>query len=231
MPQNNYIFAQEQAQIHSFEGWVCNRGLSVRDSSNEKISCLCPPSYYGRWCQYMSDRITVIVRFHDTTHSLQYPLKILATLSSTENETILAHHEFHFTPVLSDFERKHRFYLLYPRPHLLSGRPFVHQVRFEAYQLLPNVTLNILAVWSYPVRFDFLPVQRLAKILRYDAPNTKNYTQHICSSVTHNPCLNQAHCHPLMSSNQSTAYWCECNSLTWGVRCEHWINACLRLVL
>ena len=222
---NQFFDSQRQAQIHSFKGWVCNRGLAVRQNSTKEIVCLCPPSFYGRWCEYMSDRLTVIVRFEDTTHTLQYPLKILATLSTTMNDTVLAYHQFHFTPALHDFEKKHRFYLVYPRPRHLSNNQYGHRIRFEAYHLFPNGTLGILAVWQYPIRFDFLPVQRLAKVLRYSSSRRMDDRKHTCFSSTRNLCLNGGQCHPLANTNDNTAYWCQCSNMTAGVHCERWAHS------
>ncbi|CAF0759117.1 unnamed protein product [Adineta steineri] len=43
--------------MHSYQ---CNRGVSILQM-NETI-CLCPPAYYGRWCEFFSDRISIIVK-------------------------------------------------------------------------------------------------------------------------------------------------------------------------
>ncbi|CAF0722474.1 unnamed protein product [Adineta steineri] len=41
--------------MHSYQ---CNRGVSILQM-NETI-CLCPPAYYGHWCEFFSDRISII---------------------------------------------------------------------------------------------------------------------------------------------------------------------------
>lgn len=216
-----HVFDEQMAaREHSFEAWVCNRGVTVREGNHYR--CLCPPSFYGRWCQYMSDRLSIIIRFADLTQSLTYSVKILATLSFTENGSIVSEHEFHVTLRTSENSqekwRKSRFYLMYPLQRRLSGEQNIYQVRFEAYPLSSTGTLsNAIAVWQYPVKFDFLPVQRIAKVLRYRTVKTADEFIH------QNICLNGGRCHVLMNRNET---WCECPSGTYGLQCQFKDQSC-----
>ena len=165
---------QALAEEYSGEGWICNRGVSVYQKSFNvngfTIKCFCPSSYYGNRCEFMSDRLTVFIRFENQTNDTSKGvIKILALLVVAINDTttVLDRHEVHFTSALDNFKEKHKFYLVYRRPHQLRSNTHRYTVRFEAYQLNENDSIEFLAVWIYPVPFNFLPSQRLAKVLKY----------------------------------------------------------------
>ena len=134
---------QESAQKYSKEGWICNRGVLAwkysYDNDSPQIECFCPPSYYGKWCQWMSDRLTIFTHFQDQTNSISKGvIKILALFIHTINNrtTVIDHHEYHFTPALNNLNEKHKFYFVYPRPYQLrSNNSNSYTVRFEAYLL------------------------------------------------------------------------------------------------
>jgi hypothetical protein len=211
---------QQLAQIYSREAWMCNHGVAVRQHNNAIIDvCFCPPSYYGRYCQYSSDRLTIITHFEDLTNTLSSTVKILTVFLT--NQTVIDHHEFHFTPALNNFKKKHKFYFVHRRPHHLSTRSN-YEIRFELYQLNVNLRIKFLAVWLYPIEFAFLPSNRLAKVLKYrgsiDDPH------HIC--VINNPCQNNSTCHSLTNSNDKKTYWCDCGNNSYGNNCQYIDQSC-----
>jgi hypothetical protein len=217
--------------MHSKEGWICNRGVLAwrnfsSDGNQPQTQCFCPPSYYGEWCQWMSDRFTVFTHFQDKTDRLtKGVIKILALFIVKINETttILDHHEYHFIPALGNLDEKHKFYFVYPRPHQLRSNRNNYAVRFEAYLLNDDETIEFLAVWIYPIPFNFLPSQRLAKVLKYN-PRSQLDINHTCFN---NPCLNAGKCHPLMNKlNDSHSYWCECGNRTSGSHCQFKDESC-----
>ncbi|CAF1101303.1 unnamed protein product [Adineta ricciae] len=147
---------QDMATQHSAEGWICNRGVAAMQKSFGKnktiVKCFCPPSYYGDRCEFMSDRITVFIRFEDQTNSLlKGIIKILALLIVTVDNTttVVDHHEVHFTSIVANFGEKQKFYFVYPRPHQLRSNTHHYTIRFEAYQLNENDSIEFLAVWIY----------------------------------------------------------------------------------
>ena len=100
---------QQLAQIYSREAWMCSHGVAVRQHNDAIIDvCFYPPSYYGRYCQYSSDRLTIITHFEDLMNTLSSTVKILTVFLT--NQTVIDHHEFHFTPALNNFKKKHKFY-------------------------------------------------------------------------------------------------------------------------
>ncbi|CAF2864165.1 unnamed protein product, partial [Rotaria sp. Silwood2] len=46
--------------------WRCNRGIevyrSVANSNHSKLMCPCPPAYYGKFCQYQNQRVSLTVQ-------------------------------------------------------------------------------------------------------------------------------------------------------------------------
>jgi hypothetical protein len=200
---------------------MCNRGVTVRQHNDAILDvCFCPPSYYGRYCQYFSDRITIITHFEAVTETLSSTFKILAVFLA--NETIIDHHEFHFTATLNDFKKKHKFYFVHRRPHQLSTSSN-YKIRFELYRLsMMNSMIQFLAVWLYPIEFPFLPSNRLAKVLKYRGVIYNPH--HIC--VKNNPCLNNSTCHPLMNINDKNSYWCDCGNKSYGNNCQYIDHSC-----
>ncbi|CAF3346096.1 unnamed protein product [Rotaria sp. Silwood2] len=226
---NYNLLQMEQLLIYqSIEPWTCNRGVAVErrmnNSSNAIIKCFCPPSYFGRFCQYYSDRITVITHldglkyiYKDYQQLLNITIKVLATFIHNESH-IVDHNEIHFTPVLNNLNEKQKFYFVYPRPRTLS-RNRLYQIRFEAFELNMNTTIRLLAIWKYPIDFDFLPSFRIAKILKFQQKQKQEQqTHHICEI---NPCQNNGTCYPIMNNNDSTMYFCYCVNNSYGKNCEH----------
>lgn len=224
---------QKLAHAYSREGWICNRGVfgwrMSFDVDEPQRQCFCPPSYFGDWCEFMSDRITVFTHFEDQSGYLSKGvIKILALLVLILNDTttIRDHHEFSFIPALGNLDEKHKFYLVYPRPHELRSNVARYAVRFEAYHLNDDETIDFLAAWFYAVPFNFLPSQRLAKVLKYSR-RARLKTNHMCLS-NNSLCLNGGKCHPFMNKLTDTqSYWCECESGLHGPHCEFKDQLCL----
>jgi hypothetical protein len=63
------IFSQfpDEQQYDGREGWICGRGIAIKKN---EIQCFCPPSLYGEYCQYFSDRIPVIISLNNIPSEL-----------------------------------------------------------------------------------------------------------------------------------------------------------------
>ena len=170
----------------------------------------------------MSDRITVYTHFEDqSSQLLSGVIRVLILLIhvSNRNQTIVDHEQIHFTPELDDLRIKQKLYLVYPRPHQLRSNTSRYEVRFEAYHVIDDESIKFLGVWLYPVVFNFLPSQRIVKVLTYVSPNSLS-TDHICLSKQ-NPCLNSGICRPIMNQmHENESYWCGCSSNSYGLQCE-----------
>jgi hypothetical protein len=124
---------QHKRENNGEEGWICGRRIAIKRNKTNEIQCFCPPSLYGEYCQYFSDRITVITSLNNIPSEIleeeSNTIKILVLFLS--NDTIIDHHVFHLPLVLSEeLNKKFRFNLIHRRPKLLSNS---YTVRFEAY--------------------------------------------------------------------------------------------------
>ncbi|CAF4529531.1 unnamed protein product [Rotaria sp. Silwood2] len=207
----------------------CNRGLGVL-LNNKSIICFCPPQYYGDKCEYHNDRL--LVTFHldmsqssftiDTNQNIVLKLLVLFFYN---NQTLMKH-EFHVRPTFntSSYE-KHVVHFLYShssdlreqrndryftRSQILNVQPY--SIQIETYLLHDMQKPVLIAVWKYPIYFDYLPVYSLAKVLRLIKLNKQ---QNPCLS---NPCHSNQQCYPLM--NNKSQYVCLCNDNFTGERCS-----------
>lgn len=179
----------------------CNRGFHLLTKNRTVPVCFCPPSFYGDRCQFNRRRITVRYRL-DRFYATDIPPVLHILVSLVYNDTIVIDHTTRID-VKEDYAIKHDVHLLYPRPRL-DG---LYSVRFEAY-----VNLNLLTIWEYPVNpLDFLPVLRIAKVLRF--PDI--YPQY-CSV---NLCKNNGTCH-MVNSYEPYRYICLCQQQWAGKHCE-----------
>ncbi|CAF3380152.1 unnamed protein product [Rotaria socialis] len=197
----------------------CNRGVGVH-MNNGSIACFCPPQYYGDKCEFHTDRITVLLHLnlsqsiYRVDMNVKIVLKILVLLLFN-NETITSN-LFHVRPTAE--------MIIYSKTmmHFL----YSHSPRFLQHKNQRYVNQNdsgepfLIAVWQYPVYFDYLPVYRLAKVLQLTKPTV---IQNPCSS---NPCNKNQDCQQLM--NEKSKYICLCKSNFTGENCsiedKHCIN-------
>ena len=201
------------------EGWICGRGVAIQRTHSNQTQCFCPPSLYGQYCQYYSDRIAIITSLDNIPSEVlereENVIRIVALLIS--NDDIVDHHVFHLPLILSkELNKKFRFNLIYPRPKILFKS---YRVRFEAYNLIFHSSIVFLGVWEYSIRFPFLPSYRLAQVLKFDQNITSISTKHICKAA--NPCLHGSTCHAIINQlNNISAYYCHCNNQSFGKHCE-----------
>ncbi|CAF1172971.1 unnamed protein product [Adineta ricciae] len=215
---------------HSYR---CNRGIAVI-RINETY-CLCPPAYYGRWCQFFSDRITLIAHLDRTTlpKSLtNVTLKIKAHLTFVGQ--LIDYHEFHAMPTFENGNViKHRFYLLYSRSlsmlahkrwryfnrtDVVNNHPY--SVQLDVFALGANATIHELGSWHYPIYFDYLPSFRLAVRLRFPVL-FKNITHDRCAQ---NDCNGNSTCLPVLNHNHS--HYCSCKRGYYGTNCNLYDSHC-----
>ncbi|CAF3598312.1 unnamed protein product [Rotaria sp. Silwood1] len=217
-------------KVHSYQ---CNRGIAVIEMNETR--CLCPPAYYGNWCQFFSDRISIIAHVNQKIELKTISnstLKIKANFLF--NNRIIDHHEFHVVPIL---ERnriiKHKFYLLYSRSiemlthkqwryfnrsDVISNHPY--SVHFDVFSLEQNNNVKEVGSWRYPIYFDYLPAYRLAVVLKFP-PWFLNNTAHPCSQ---NSCNTNSICMPIF--NQNNSYYCSCKSGYFGEDCSMYEGRC-----
>ena len=163
--------------VYSYQ---CNRGVSILEMNETK--CLCPPAYYGRWCEFFSDRISIIVNVDQKTLP-----KTLANITLKVKTTFLFNnltidsHEFNVIPAIENLQNlKHKFYLLYSRSnYMLSHKRWryfnqtdvnnhhPYSVHFDVFSFKTNTNIKEIGSWYYEIYFDYVPAFRLAVVLRF----------------------------------------------------------------
>ncbi|UJR07875.1 hypothetical protein I4U23_012157 [Adineta vaga] len=209
--------------------YECNRGIGIRMHTNS-IACFCPPQYYGDRCEFHTDRIIVLLHlnYSESIYAMitddKLVLKILVLLLFN-NETI-ANHLFHSRPTneLHTFSKK-TIHFLYSRAtrfllhkqqryenhsNIINEQPY--SIRIEIYERQTSEMPLRIAVWQYPIYFDYLPVFRFAKVLRFSTLTTKH------NPCSNNPCNNNQECYPLL--NERSKYICLCKSNFTGENCS-----------
>jgi hypothetical protein len=228
-PQVTSTQSNSFKQIPSPIAYWCNRGVGIY-SYDKSIVCFCPPQYYGEKCQYHADRLTVLLHLnlsqsiYAQSDSHTTVLKLLVIFMYEDQPLITD--SFHVRPAIEmTVYKKKIHHLLYSRSknllHHKRARYFnrsdiinehPYSVRIEAYELNINEKPQCVAVWQYPIYFDFLPSFRLAKVLQLTMPDS---AENPCTS---NPCSIQEECHPLL--NAKSRYICLCRPHFTGKRCS-----------
>jgi hypothetical protein len=206
--------------------FICNRGIPIK-LSNKRTGCLCSPSYYGDYCEFHANRISVVTHLNLTEYSGNYT-KIIAENDATlvsctfrYKERIVDRHEFYIHSIVK--RSKQKFYLSYPRSVEFQKQKRnqrngtrLYSVRFEAFYLQPASYPTIFGMWHFPIEFDFLPAYRFAKVLRFNTVN-RNYSCNLdCSS--HGTCLHR--------ENEIKQFICSCENGWYGSRCDQYDKQC-----
>ncbi|CAF1414436.1 unnamed protein product [Adineta steineri] len=222
-----------RVSTHYSDSYKCNRGVAVSCNNKSDVVCFCPPAYYGRSCQYFSDRLTVYTHLNlSSLPTMSYVkrfhyFKIIASLIYGKH--IIDFHEFIINgDTKIENSIKHKFYLLYSssdemkqqkklrhfnRTDIIKNQPY--SIRFDIYKLSEN-EIDELGSWVYPIYFDFLPAFRLATILTFP----KWY-----GNLSANPCMNNtscpqnSRCLPIFNQ-EHPRFRCSCRSNFYGKNCE-----------
>jgi hypothetical protein len=185
--------------------FVCGQnGLAVEHHHHQTV-CFCPPNSYGDYCEYSTDRITVLTHLNFTDYPIDQSTIFQILMTFLYENRILHIHQFYVQPRLqtnpSDYI-KEKVYFTYPRSEefLKLKRIYRHgtqlyHIRFEVFDQ-NQASSHLINVWDYPIYFDFLPSHRLAKILTLNSTQSSRCAlcgQHgVCYQTMNN---NSIHCH------------------------------------
>lgn len=137
----------------------CNRGILASFkfvTSGNGYKCFCLPSYYGDFCQYQSQRVSLAVKLETVDDRGIYAL--LIRLIGEHNGYYEVNSFEQYTYITQAHCRKKlNFYFLY------SQRPkndsMNYSIQIDVYD---KVSLTHIARWYRSITFLFLPVYRLA---------------------------------------------------------------------
>ena len=149
--------------------WICHQGypLEMRELGGT-IRCLCPSPYYGNYCQYQSDRITVFLKIQHLYYISPTTVFRLLLFLLDDQQRVISHEElvYHHRLVSSG---RFLIYLLYERVENTSlfQRLGSKWVRIDSY-IIQHTRVQYISSWLFAVAFPFLPVNRVNAILNLE---------------------------------------------------------------
>ena len=217
------------------EFFTCNRGANVF-THDGSIVCFCPPQYYGEKCQYHSDRLTFTFHLNfsqssfakTTDTTIVFKLLVLFLERDQIISSSVAHVRpaletrsyskkiAHFTYSRSNQSLTNKRMRYFNRSSIIHDQPY--SLRIEAYMIRAGYSLNLTAVWQYPIYFDYLPSFRFGKVLHLIELADDSDP---CSS---NPCHEQEECQPIL--NDLRNYLCLCRGDYRGENCSELDQTC-----
>ncbi|UJR29616.1 hypothetical protein I4U23_017164 [Adineta vaga] len=165
-PHANQKRSRDSTRKEGYLAWFCNRGLvvhhrknshsvTIATSNNIQLVCLCPPAYYGQWCQYQNQRVSLTLKVR-AAFEFRTLFAIVIRLRDNQDNRIESFDQVYYY-YERDCHNKFNIYLLYAtRPKSVSTN---HSVRIDIFN---KQTLEHHASWLFPILFSFLPVYRMA---------------------------------------------------------------------
>ncbi|UJR19685.1 hypothetical protein I4U23_022819 [Adineta vaga] len=191
--------SDHEVKQSSIRHFYCNRGFYLQAANSSELFCFCPPTFYGDRCQFNSRRVSVRLRF-DRAYRQDLPIVLNVLVTLVLNKSVIIDHRF-FLDEAKEHPSKYNTYLIYSRPK----PPGMYSVRIEVYH-----SIELIHFWEYSVSpLDFLPVLRIAKVLRFPARSLPWF----CS---HNFCQNNATCY----QRENIGFLCICTRNWKGRLCE-----------
>ena len=193
----------------------CHRGYPLRRwlDSNQTLNdlvCFCPSSYYGRYCQYQNQRISLILQFQSDLDSRRTIFSLVIQLIDNSTQRTI-HSVKQITYVyFKHCQKKFNFHLTYSTRPKQSNR--IYSIHIDIYEKL---TMNYRGSSYIPLKFPFLPVHRIVNML--SIPQTSKSLTIDCpkdQQCIHGQCLKYA------EDSTSNRIFCHCKSGWTGKDCS-----------
>ena len=194
----------EQTFSYNFD---CHRGYPLRFHFDpNRIICLCPLSYYGDYCQYQNQRVTLTLQFQTYADSRRTIFSIIVQLIDNTTQRII-HSSKKLTYVyIKHCETKFNFYLTYSTRPKPSNRTYsIHIDIYEKNNLAYRGSLFV------PLKLPFLPMHRIASVLTI--PRNNQSSKVTCRPCVHGQCIKYA-------ENTSESTFCHCKPGWTGRDCS-----------
>ncbi|CAF1027141.1 unnamed protein product [Rotaria sordida] len=183
----------------------CNRGMNARlwlGGKKYNYRCFCPPSYYGKLCQYQNQRVSLTLRLLPID---RYSIYEIVVKLIDDNYEINSYQKFVF---LSSWGCSMKFntYLLYStRPKDISKNYSLHIDVFD------KTNMKYYASWYLTIPFLFLPINRL--VAQLNIPYRQVEIDHSCNLK----CRNNDRC---MKYVNTEIFFCQCHDNWSGTLCD-----------
>jgi hypothetical protein len=187
--------------------WWCNRGVPIRLRLNDNtstLSCLCPPSYYGDTCQYQNQRVSLTLQVRAASDWRSIFVFLITLIDNERN--IQSHDHVEYLPI-RDCKTKFNIYLLYSTRPKNSSKTY--SVKIDAFN---EKALKYRASWIFHLRFSFLPVHRLAVLLKVPFSNAIFAQQKCLPPCIHGQCFHHV--------NDQNSTFCHCEPGWSGIQCD-----------
>ncbi|UJR29622.1 hypothetical protein I4U23_017170 [Adineta vaga] len=152
---------------------ICSRGILILIGENQTQHCLCPSNYYGDFCQYQNQRVSLTIRIKQEDLDQSHITGLIIRLV---DNTGFIHSLEQITYIPSrDCNMKYNLFLLYHNGSKDMKKNYT--IYIDAYD---KINLLYRKSWLYSIKFLFLPINRLS--IQLIIP-LKQDCQIICSSI------------------------------------------------
>ena len=191
---------------------LCKLGYLIKSSSMNHSFCFCPPSYYGTFCQYQSEHLTILLNIQ-TRYLMNFStvFRLMVSLLN-ENQVIQSYDETVFTYDQYNAGSVYLIDLILERMTNLSlyQRTKSKYVRVDSY-IIKNTSVQYISSWLFDISFPFLPVNRLATVLLLvNESFTAMYCRKRCG--LHGKCMHYI--------NWKEKEYCWCDQGWFGEHCQ-----------
>ncbi|CAF0861978.1 unnamed protein product [Adineta ricciae] len=212
--------------------YSCNQGFPLYIPSENYYRCACPPTYYGTYCEYFADCISIITHLDLNTlpPSLQSNLLTVAVYFDFSS-TVIDHHLFHVNPSLEmGNPNRHRFHLIYSRSNKFmkhKQQRYSNRADIINHHPYSNVTHDPCANNTCNSKSICRPTFR-------GIIDNANYPLCICplghfgprcylknEACKTNPCGLNSTCYPSYDPSGEKPFICKCANQFYGDQCQY----------